>query len=70
MGLFDSITGALQGLSEHVGADQAGSLQDLAQGDLSGLTDLAQGTPLEDAAADGQSLVESADQAKQDVWGA
>jgi hypothetical protein len=32
--------------------------------------DLAQGTPLEDVAADGQSLVESAEQAKQDVWGA
>ncbi|MBM3681708.1 MAG: hypothetical protein FJW81_10410 [Actinobacteria bacterium] len=70
MGLFDSITGALQGLSEHVGADQAGSRQDLAQGDLSGLMDLARGTPLEDVAADGQSVVESATQAEQDVGGA
>lgn len=70
MGLLDSISGALQGISEHVGADQAGSLQDLAQGDLSGLMDLARGTPLEDVTADGLSLVESAEQAKQDVRGA
>lgn len=70
MGLFDGITNVLQGLTEHVGADQMGSLQDLAQGDLSGIADLAQGTPLEDVAANGQSLAESATQAQQDIMGA
>lgn len=70
MGLLNGITSALQGLTEHVGADQIGSLQDLAQGDLSGLVDIAQDTPLADAAANGQSLVESATQAQQGITGA
>lgn len=70
MGLLDGITNALQGLSEHVGADQIGSLRDPAQGVLPGLADLTRSTPLEEVVAKGQSLAESATQAQQDLMGA